>query len=103
MANYLVLTKVDADLALSAEQSTAQGNSVLPIFIPQGWPQAMSHLPSMVGPFGGQRGTSLRSIELQVAGRIDNREMGCCEAVCGAVAGKSLARMQIIRGPGRAR
>jgi hypothetical protein len=44
VANYLVLTKVDADLALSAEQSTAQGNSVLPIFIPQGWPQAMSHL-----------------------------------------------------------
>jgi len=25
VANYLVLTKVDADLALSAEQSTAQG------------------------------------------------------------------------------
>jgi hypothetical protein len=38
-----------------------------------------------------------------VAGLIDDREMGCCEAVCGAAAGKSLARMQIIRGPGRAR
>jgi hypothetical protein len=33
-----------------------------------------------------------------VAGRIDDREMGCCEAVCGAAAGKSLARMQIIEG-----
>ena len=55
-------------------------------------------LPSMVGPFGGQRGTSLRSIELQVDGLIEDRDMGCCEAVCGAAAGKSLARMQIIRG-----
>jgi hypothetical protein len=52
----------------------------------------------MVGPFGGQRGTSLRPVELQVAGRIDDREMGCCEAVSGAAAGKSLARMQIIMG-----
>ena len=43
MANYLVLTKVDADLAPSAEQSTARGRFVPPIFIPQGWPQAMSH------------------------------------------------------------
>jgi hypothetical protein len=68
---------------------------------PAGIEPATPSLPSMVGPFGGQRGTSLRSIELQVAGLIDDREMGCCEAVCGAAAGKSLARMQIIRGPGR--
>jgi hypothetical protein len=45
VANCLVLTKVDADLALSAERSTAQGRFVLPIFIRQGWPQAMIHLP----------------------------------------------------------
>jgi hypothetical protein len=37
-----VLTKVDADPALSAEQSTAQSRVVLPIFIRQEWPQAMS-------------------------------------------------------------
>jgi hypothetical protein len=49
----------------------------------------------MVGPFGGQRGTSLRSIELQVAGLIDGTEMGCCEAVCGTAAGKSLARSPV--------
>src|SRR5215216_7586263 len=70
---------------------------------PAGIEPATPSLPSMVGPFGGQRGTSLRSIELQVPGLIDDREMGCCEAVCGAAAGKSLARMQTIRGPGRAR
>jgi len=97
VANCQVLTKVDADLALSAEQSTAQGPCRAANLHPSGWPPAMSHLPSMVGPFGGQRGTSLRSIELQVAGRIDDREMRCCEAVRGAAAGKSLARMQIIR------
>jgi hypothetical protein len=34
----------------------------------------------MVGPFGGQRGTSLRSIELEVAGLIDDREMGVSTA-----------------------
>jgi hypothetical protein len=45
VANYLVLTKVDADPALSAEQSRPKGRLVLPIFIRQGWPQAMSHLP----------------------------------------------------------
>jgi hypothetical protein len=65
---------------------------------PAGIEPATPSLPSMVGPFGGQRGTSLRSIELQVAGLIDDREMGCCEAVCGVAAGKSLARMQIIEG-----
>src|SRR5512132_2329267 len=70
---------------------------------PAGIEPATPSLPSMVGLFGGQRGTSLRSIELQVAGLLDDREMGCCEAECGAAAGKSLARMQIIRGPGRAR
>jgi hypothetical protein len=70
---------------------------------PAGIEPATPSLPSMVGPFGGQRGTSLRSIELQVAGLIEDREMGCCEAVCGAAAGKSLARMQIIRGHGRGR
>ena len=72
---------------------------------PAGIEPATPSLPSMVGPFGGQRGTSLRSIELQVPGLIDDREMGCCEAGCGAAAGKSLARMRIIRGlagPGRA-
>jgi hypothetical protein len=47
--NYLVLTKVDADVAPSAEQSTAQGHGVLPIFIPQGWPQAMNHLSGIEG------------------------------------------------------
>jgi len=65
---------------------------------PAGIEPATPSLPSMVGPFGGQRGTSLRPIERQVAGRIDEREMGCCEAVCGVAAGKSLARMQIIEG-----
>jgi len=49
VANYLVLTKVDADLALSAEQWTAKGRVVLPIFIPQGWPPAMSHLSGIEG------------------------------------------------------
>jgi hypothetical protein len=49
----------------------------------------------MVGPFGGQRGTSLRSTEPQVTGPIDDREMGCCEAVCGAAAGKSLAHIPV--------
>jgi hypothetical protein len=44
MANCLVLTKVDADLAPSAEQWTAQGPFHAAIFIRQGWPQAMSHL-----------------------------------------------------------
>jgi hypothetical protein len=44
-ANYLVLTKVDADLASSAEQWTAQGPVVLPVFIRQGWLEAMIHLP----------------------------------------------------------
>ena len=68
---------------------------------PAGIEPATPSLPSMVGPFGGQRGTSLRSTEPQVAGLVEDREMGCCEAVCGAAAGKSLARMQIIRGPGQ--
>ena len=45
MANCLVLTKVDADPAPFAEQSRPRGRLVLPIFIPQGWPPAMSHLP----------------------------------------------------------
>jgi hypothetical protein len=49
VANCLVLTKVDADLAPSAEQWTAQGNSVLPIFIRHGWPQAISHLSAIEG------------------------------------------------------
>jgi hypothetical protein len=62
---------------------------------PAGIEPATPSLPSMVGPFGGQRGTSLRSIELQVAGLIDDREMGCCEAVRGAAAGKSLARSPV--------
>ena len=62
---------------------------------PAGIEPATPSLPSMVGPFGGQRGTSLRSTEPQVAGRIEDREMGCCEAVCGAAAGKSLARIQV--------
>jgi hypothetical protein len=43
----------------------------------QGIPHQLSaSLPSMVGPFGGQRGTSLRSTEPQVAGLIEDREMG---------------------------
>ena len=62
---------------------------------PAGIEPATPSLPSMVGPFGGQCGTSLRSIELQVAGLIDDREMGCCEAVCGTAAGKSLARSPV--------
>jgi hypothetical protein len=41
--------KADADLASSAEQSTARGPVVLPIFIRQGWPQAMSHLSGIEG------------------------------------------------------
>jgi hypothetical protein len=49
VANYLVLTKVDADPALSAEQSRPKGRFVLPIFIRQGWPQAMSHLSGIEG------------------------------------------------------
>ena len=38
---------------------------------PTGIEPATPSLPSMVGPFGGQHGTSLRSMELQVAGLID--------------------------------
>jgi hypothetical protein len=68
---------------------------------PAGIEPATPSLPSMVGPFGGQRGTSLRSIELQVAGLIDDREMGCCEAVYGAAAGKSLARSPVGAGEQR--
>jgi hypothetical protein len=33
-----------------------------------------------------------------VAGLIDDREMGCCEAACGAAAGKSLARSPVGAG-----
>jgi hypothetical protein len=62
---------------------------------PAGIEPATPSLPSMVGPFGGQRGTSLRSLELQVAGLIDDREMGCGEAACGTAAGKSLARSPV--------
>jgi hypothetical protein len=59
---------------------------------PAGNEPATPSLPSMVGPFGGQRGTLLRSTKLQVTGLINSRETGCCEAMCGAAAGKSLAR-----------
>ena len=62
---------------------------------PAGIEPATPSLPSMVGPFGVQRGTSLRSTEPQVTGPVEHREMGCCEAVCGAAAGKSLARIQV--------
>jgi hypothetical protein len=62
---------------------------------PAGIEPATPSLPSMVGPFGVQRGTSLRSTEPQVTGPVDDREMGCCEAVCGAAAGKSLARIPV--------
>src|SRR5829696_5736262 len=55
VANYLVLTTVDADPALSAEQSRPKGRVVLPIFIRQGWPQAMSHLSVTHGPGGPPR------------------------------------------------
>jgi hypothetical protein len=36
-------TKVDADLASSAEQSTAQGPGRVAHLHPSGWPPAMSH------------------------------------------------------------
>ena len=62
---------------------------------PAGIEPATPSLPWIVGPFGGQRGTSLRSTELQVTGLINGREMGCCEAVRGAAAGKSLARSPV--------
>jgi hypothetical protein len=62
---------------------------------PAGIEPATPSLPSMVGPFGGHRGTSLRSTEPQVAGLVEDREMGCCEAVRGAAAGKSLARSPV--------
>jgi hypothetical protein len=71
VANYLVLTKVDADLALSAEQWTARGRVVLPIFIPQGWPPAMSHLPSMRGRFTTPRTTSRAHMTAQVKGAAE--------------------------------
>jgi hypothetical protein len=46
--------QVDADLASSAEQSRPRGPVVLPIFIRQGWPQAMNHLPwNHQGPLCG--------------------------------------------------
>jgi hypothetical protein len=38
-------TKVDADLALRGAVNGPGANSVLLIFIRQGWPQAMSRLP----------------------------------------------------------
>ena len=41
--------QVDADLASSAEQSTAQRPCRAAIFIRQGWPQAMSHLSANAG------------------------------------------------------
>jgi hypothetical protein len=41
--------QVDADLASSAEQSRPRGPVVLPIFIRQGWPQVMRHLPWIGG------------------------------------------------------
>ena len=88
-----------------AEEASGLVSAVFRVQPPAGIEPATPSLPSMVGPFGGQRGTSLRPIERQVAGRIDEREMGCCEAVCGMAAGKSLARMQIIvglAGPARA-
>jgi hypothetical protein len=81
--------------SVSAGQSLCGAPCVEP---PAGIEPATPSLPSMVGPLEGQRGTSLRTTEPQVAGRIDDREMGCCEAVCGVAAGKSLARMQIIEG-----
>jgi hypothetical protein len=43
--NCLVVAKVDADLAASAEQSAAQGRLVLSVLIRQGRLKAMSHLP----------------------------------------------------------
>ena len=44
MASYLALTKVDANLAPPRSSQRPTGRLVLPIFIRQGWPQAMSHL-----------------------------------------------------------
>ena len=44
-----VFTKVDADPAPSAERSRPKGRVVLPIFIPQGRPPAMSHLSGIEG------------------------------------------------------
>jgi hypothetical protein len=50
VANYLVLTKVDADPALSAEQSRPKGRLVLPIFIRQGVAAGHEPLPWIGGP-----------------------------------------------------
>jgi hypothetical protein len=49
MAHCLVLTTVDADLAPPRSSQRPRGNSVLPIFIRQGWPQGMSHLSEIEG------------------------------------------------------
>src|SRR5215217_3907288 len=50
MASYLVLTKVDANLAPPRSSQRPRGRLVLPIFIRQGWPQAMSHLSGFLRP-----------------------------------------------------
>jgi hypothetical protein len=49
VANCLVLTKVDADPPSPRSSQRPRGRVVLPIFIRQGWPQAMSHLSEMDG------------------------------------------------------
>jgi hypothetical protein len=43
------------DLASSSEQSRPRGPVVLPIFIRQGWPEAMSHLPAPARSAGPAR------------------------------------------------
>jgi hypothetical protein len=52
----------------------------------------------MVGPFGAQDGPLLYFTTPQVTKTIGGRVVGYREAVCGAAAGKSLARMLIIVG-----
>jgi len=55
VANCLVLTKVDADLAPSADSQRPRGRPALPIFIRQGRPQAMNHLPLTSQPLEPHR------------------------------------------------
>ena len=83
--------QVDADLASSAEQSRPRGPVVLPIFIRQGWPQAMIHLPLMRRGFTTPYSTSRSHTSAQVRSAAEGGVMGRGEARCSEVSGKSLA------------
>jgi hypothetical protein len=75
-----------------------RGRVVLPIFIPQGWPQAMNHLPSMRRHFERPYQTSCTRTFAQANGAATSWFVGRREVGCSAVSGKSLAR-KLFRSP----